>query len=154
MLPYEKIQPNNLTEGSQMSVIEIIFAILLIVACVFIVAVVLMQESKQGMSNVITGGSTDNYYQKNSGRTKEAKLARATKVAAVLVFIIAIAVNLISVYWSGDKSADTAELDTESVSDQLAIATTTGELTLADTVTEAPAADTTTSAADTTTAAQ
>ncbi|MBQ9382833.1 MAG: preprotein translocase subunit SecG [Ruminiclostridium sp.] len=138
-----------------MSVIEIVFAILLIVACIFIVAVVLMQESKQGMSNVITGGSTDNYYQKNSGRTREAKLARATKIAAVLVFIIAIAVNLISVYWSGNGSADTATpVDTDAVADQLAIATTTGELTLADAATEAPADDSSAAAADTTEAAQ
>ncbi len=89
-----------------MSVLEIIFAILLILACVFIIAVVLMQESKQGMSNVISGGSSDNYFQKNSGRTKEAKLSRATKIAAVFVFVIAIAVNLITVYWGGDNSSD------------------------------------------------
>ena len=85
-----------------MSVIEIVFAILLILSCVFIIAIVLMQESKQGMSNVISGGSADNYFQKNSGRTKEAKLSRATKVAAVIVFLAAIAVNLISVYWGGE----------------------------------------------------
>ncbi|MBQ3841554.1 MAG: preprotein translocase subunit SecG [Ruminiclostridium sp.] len=91
-----------------MTVIEIIFAILLILSCVFIVAVVLMQESKQGMSNVISGGSSDNYFQKNSGRTKEAKLARATKLAAVVLFVVAIAVNLITVYWGGEnKSSDT-----------------------------------------------
>ena len=90
-----------------MTVIEIIFAILLILSCVFIIAVVLMQESKQGMSNVITGGSTDNYFQKNSGRTKEAKLARATKVAAIMVFVLAVAVNLITVYFGG-SAADSA----------------------------------------------
>lgn len=98
-----------------MTVIEIIFAILLILSCVFIIAVVLMQESKQGMSNVITGGSTDNYFQKNSGRTKEAKLARATKAAAILVFVLAVAVNLITVYFGGDHT-DTAS---ESVADQV-----------------------------------
>ena len=90
-----------------MTVIEIIFAILLILSCVFIIAVVLMQESKQGMSNVISGGSSDNYFQKNSGRTKEAKLSKATKIAAVIVFVVAIAVNLISVYWGG-STADTS----------------------------------------------
>ena len=86
-----------------MTIIEIIFAILLILSCVFIIAVVLMQESKQGMSNVISGGSADNYFQKNSGRTREAQLSRATKIAAVIVFVIAIAVNLISVYWGGES---------------------------------------------------
>ncbi len=89
-----------------MTVIEIISAFLLIIACVFVIAVVLMQESKQGMSNVITGGSSDNYYQKNSGRTREAKLSRATKVAAVAIFVIALAVNVISVYFGGSDEAE------------------------------------------------
>lgn len=94
-----------------MSVIEIIAAFLLILACIFIIVIVMLQESKQGMSNVITGGGTDNYYQKNSGRTREAKLARATKTAAVAVFVIAILVNVISVYFSGN---DESALDAES----------------------------------------
>ena len=99
-----------------MTVIEIIFAILLILSCVFIIAVVLMQESKQGMSNVISGGSADNYFQKNSGRTKEAKLAKATKIAAVIVFVVAIAVNLISVYWGGSSdTTPTTMTETQSV---------------------------------------
>ena len=68
-----------------MSVIEIIAAFLLIIACIFVIAVVLMQESKQGMSNVLTGGSSDNYYQKNSGRTREAKLAKAIPEARITV---------------------------------------------------------------------
>lgn len=93
-----------------MSVIEIIAAFLLILSCVFIVVIVLLQESKQGMSNVITGGGNDNYYQKNSGRTREAKLARATKTAAIAVFVIAILVNVISVYFSGN---DETEIDTD-----------------------------------------
>ena len=74
-----------------MTVIEIIAAVLLIIACIFVIAVVLMQESKQGMSNVITGGSNDNYYQKNSGRTKEAQLAKLTKVFAIVFCITALA---------------------------------------------------------------
>ena len=98
-----------------MSVIEIISAILLILSCVFIIAVVLMQESKQGMSNVISGGSSDNYFQKNSGRTKEAKLSRATKIAAVIVFVIAIAVNIISVYNIGQSDASSSD-NTQSIS--------------------------------------
>ncbi len=105
-----------------MSVIEIVFAILLILSCVFIIAVVLMQESKQGMSNVISGGSSDNYFQKNSGRTKEAKLSRATKAAAVVVFIVAIAVNLISVYWGG-SSDSTADNNTSISADDLELST-------------------------------
>lgn len=91
-----------------MGIIEIIAAIVLIIACIIIVAVVLMQESKQGMSNVITGGSNDNYFQKNSGRTKEAQLARFTKVAAITFFIVAIAVNVVAIYWGGADTSGNA----------------------------------------------
>lgn len=84
-----------------MSVLEIIAAILLILACIFIVLVVLMQDSKQGMSQAISGASADNYYQKNSGRTREAKLARLTRIAAIVVFVVALLVNLITIYGWG-----------------------------------------------------
>ncbi len=109
-----------------MTVIEIIAAFLLIIACIFVIAVVLMQESKQGMSNVITGGSSDNYYQKNSGRTREAKLAKATKGAAVAIFVIALAVNVISVYLGG---AEKEENFNANVSDQLVVDTDAADIT-------------------------
>lgn len=141
-----------------MTVIEIIFAILLILACVFIVLVVLMQESKQGMSNVISGGSSDNYFQKNSGRTKEAKLARATKIAAVILFVVAIAVNLITVYWGGENSAPATSPDVGMAFDTAAadeiVVDDTAETTAAPVETtaaaETTAAETTTAAAETT----
>ena len=151
-----------------MSVIEIVFAILLILSCVFIIAIVLMQESKQGMSNVISGGSADNYFQKNSGRTKEAKLSRATKVAAVIVFLAAIAVNLISVYWGGEAktgsndssigvSGDTSALDAfnpDNIDINMNLNTDDGSASAEVTTAAADTAETTAAAAETTTAAQ
>lgn len=95
-----------------MSVLEIISAILLILSCVFIVLVVLMQDSKQGMSQTISGASGDNYYQKNSGRTKEAKLARLTKIAAIVVFVIALLVNFITIYGWGKSSPNSGSSTT------------------------------------------
>lgn len=95
-----------------MSVLEIIAAILLILSCVFIVLVVLMQDSKQGMSQTISGASGDNYYQKNSGRTKEAKLAKMTKGAAIVVFIVALLVNLITIYGWGKSSGGSSNTTT------------------------------------------
>ncbi|MBQ8931457.1 MAG: preprotein translocase subunit SecG [Ruminiclostridium sp.] len=81
-----------------MGIIEIIAAIVLILACVFIIFVVIMQDTKQGMSQTITGGSADNYYQKNAGRSNEAKLNRLTKTAAFTFFIVALVVNFIVMY--------------------------------------------------------
>lgn len=142
-----------------MSVLEIIFAILLILSCVFIIAVVLMQESKQGMSNVISGGNSDNYFQKNSGRTKEAKLGRATKIAAVIVFIVAIAVNLITVYWGGDNessssSGSSASLDDIVINTEAASTDAPADTTAAAETSEADATEAATEAEETTAAAE
>lgn len=50
-----------------MGIFEIISAIVLIIACVFIVIVVLMQDTKTQMSQTISGNTGDNYFGKNSG---------------------------------------------------------------------------------------
>lgn len=113
-----------------MSVLEIIAAILLILACIFIVLVVLMQDSKQGMSQAITGASADNYFQKNSGRSKEARLARYTKIAAIAVFIVALLVNVITIYgWgkSSDKTSGSGSSTTSSSGTTIAEESTTGD---------------------------
>ena len=81
-----------------MGILEIVSAICLILSCIFIIIMVLMQDSKKGMSQAITGGSSDNFYQKNSGRSKEARLARMTRTAAILFFVVTLVVNLFAVY--------------------------------------------------------
>lgn len=81
-----------------MSIFEIISAIVLILACVFIVVVVLMKDTKTQMSQQISGTTSDSFYQRNVGRTKDAMLNKATVVAAVIFFVLAVAVNLINVY--------------------------------------------------------
>ncbi|MCI5667379.1 MAG: preprotein translocase subunit SecG [Oscillospiraceae bacterium] len=93
-----------------MGIFEIISAIVLIIACVFIVIVVLMQDTKTQMSKTISGNSSDNYFGKNSGRTKEAMLNKAMTIAAVVFFVLAVVVNVVNVYFGGFKgeSADTS----------------------------------------------
>lgn len=89
-----------------MNIFEIVSAIALIVACVFIVIVVLMKETKSNMSQAISGGSADNFYQKNAGRTKDAKLNRTAVVATFVFFVLALAVNIINVHSAPAKDAD------------------------------------------------
>ena len=99
-----------------MGIFEIISAIILIVACVFIVVVILMKETKTQMSQTISGTSSDSFYQKNTGRTKEAMLNKATITAAVVFFVLAVAVNVINVYFGGSKD-NTASSVNSNVSD-------------------------------------
>lgn len=99
-----------------MSIFEIVSAIVLIVACVFIVVVILVKDTKTRMSQTMTGTTNDSFYQKNAGRTKEAMLNKATIAAAVIFFALAVAVNLINVYGSKDKANNSTPNDTSSVS--------------------------------------
>lgn len=103
-----------------MSVFEVVSAIILILACVFIVIVVLLKDTKTQMSQSISGTSSDSYYQKNAGRTKEAMLNKATIVAAILFFVLAVAVNLINVYGkkaSADQNSTPAAVTSSEVSE-------------------------------------
>lgn len=99
-----------------MGIIEIIGAVLLILACIFIIVVVYLQDSKKGMSQTLMGGSSENYYQKNSGRTRDAKLARWTRTAAIIFFVCALVVNFVAVRFGGKTSnepSNTTSVTTE-----------------------------------------
>ena len=82
-----------------MQIIEIIGGVLLLLTSILIIAVVMMQESRQtGLSGSFTGGSSDSDFGKNRGRSLDATLSRATKIAAVIFFVVTIAVNLVGVF--------------------------------------------------------
>ena len=50
-----------------------------------------------GASGAIIGGSTNNFYEKNKGRTKEGKIKRTTVILMVLFFILSIGLGIIYV---------------------------------------------------------
>lgn len=110
-----------------MGIFEIISAIVLIIACVFIVIVVLMKETKTRMSQTISGTSADSYFGKNSGRTKDAMLNKATIAAAVIFFVLALAVNIINVYF-GKSSENNTSSDVPTVSVEETVDEQTGDV--------------------------
>ncbi len=78
-----------------MKAYEIVAGILLILACAVVIIIVLAQDSKgQGLSGVITG--TDMMSGETRGRTKEARMTKYTRVAAIVLFVLTIGVNIIS----------------------------------------------------------
>ena len=91
-----------------MSTLEIIGGILLLVASVLIIVIVLFQDSKDpGLSSAIQGGSADSFFNKNSARTKEARLNRITKICAIIFFVVTILVNVF-IMIEANKSNDTS----------------------------------------------
>jgi preprotein translocase subunit SecG len=89
------------TEESIMSYIEIGAGVVLALCSIVIILVVLVQESKDdGLTSAIGGGYNDSFYGKNTGNTRDAKLNRLTRNAAIVMFILTIAVSIIHKYLS------------------------------------------------------
>ncbi len=79
-----------------MSIIEIISGVLLILAAIAIVFLTLAQESKgRGLSGAIMGEG--GMMEAGRTRAKDAKLAKATKIAAIVFFVVVVAVSILSV---------------------------------------------------------
>lgn len=80
-----------------MSVIEIICGVVLILVSIVLIVLCLMQDTKSqdGMTSAITGGNNSSFYDQNTGRTKEAILGRATKVCAIVFFIVTLLSTLL-----------------------------------------------------------
>ena len=77
-----------------MDILRTIVMVLFVLISIILVIVILMQESKTSGLSCAINGVADTYWGKNKGRSMEGKLVKATKVLAVLFFIIALALNM------------------------------------------------------------
>ncbi len=83
-----------------MSPLEIAGGIVLLIVCIAIILICLAQEQKSqdSMTSALTGASTDSFYGKNEGRTKEAILCKITRALGIILFIVTLAVNIIPIF--------------------------------------------------------
>ncbi len=82
-----------------MPTLEIVGGIILLILCALIIVLCLSQEQKSqdSMSAALTGASSDSFYGKNEGRTKEAILNKITRFLGIIMFIIVLAINIIPI---------------------------------------------------------
>ena len=74
---------------------EYILGVVLIVISIFLIILVLLQESKQqGLSGAIAGGA-ETFFGKNKGRTMEAKLEKITKILCTVFIILTLVTTLL-----------------------------------------------------------
>ena len=67
----------------------IAIGIILLLAALFLIVAVLLQSGKdKGLSGSISGGSSDTYFGKNKGKSRERKLNTLTIVVAVVFMLI------------------------------------------------------------------
>ncbi len=66
-----------------------------IVALALIILTLIQTKDDPGLSSTITGSSTNNFFEKNKGRTKEGKQKRWTIILAVVFTILTIALGIL-----------------------------------------------------------
>lgn len=76
---------------------NIVLVIYLLVCVALIVVATLQTKDSQGASGTITGSSTNNFYEKNKGRTKEGKLKRLTIILGIVFVVLAVILGILYV---------------------------------------------------------
>lgn len=96
---------------------EIVIGIILILASVFLIAAVLLQEGKgRGLSGAISGGSSDTFLGKSGTASMQKKLSRLTTIVAIVFVVLVLVMYLMqdTVDYSGivGSGSDTTAADT------------------------------------------
>ena len=75
----------------------IVLAIYIIICIALIIIATIQTKESNGASNAIMGSSTNNFYEKNKGRTKEGKMKRTTIMLGIVFIITTIVLGVLYV---------------------------------------------------------
>lgn len=93
-----KMSNKNLWERVKMEVLKyIVLAVYLIVCVALIIVATIQTKDTSGTSATITGSSTNNFYEKNKGRTAEGRLKRITIILGIAFGVLAIITGILYV---------------------------------------------------------
>ncbi len=73
----------------------ILIVIYLIVALALIILTLIQSKEDAGLSSTITGSSTNNFFEKNKGRTKEGKQKKWTVILSIVFAVLTIALGIL-----------------------------------------------------------
>ena len=73
----------------------ILTVIYFIVALTVIILALIQTKDDSGLSTTITGSSTNNFYEKNKGRTKEGRQKRWTIILSIVFVILTIVLGIL-----------------------------------------------------------
>ncbi len=81
-----------------MQIVKYVLIALYILNCLAVIIITMMQnKDDSGASGTIVGSSTNNFYEKNKGRTREGKLKKWTIILGVIFIILTIALGIVFV---------------------------------------------------------
>ena len=79
-----------------MQIVKIILLVVQFILCIAVTILAMMQSKDDaGLSSTITGSSTNNFFEKNKGRTREGMLKKWTIILGVAFVISTIALSII-----------------------------------------------------------
>ena len=73
----------------------ILTVVYFIIAIAMIILALIQSKDDAGLSSTITGSSTNNFYEKNKGRTKEGKQKRWTIILSIVFVILTIILGIL-----------------------------------------------------------
>ena len=73
----------------------ILIVIYLIVALALIILTLIQSKDDEGLSSTITGSSTNNFFEKNKGRTKEGKQKKWTVILSIVFAVLTIVLGIL-----------------------------------------------------------
>ena len=79
-----------------MSVIRTILTVIYYVISLVVIILALIQtKDDSGLSQTITGSSTNNFYEKNKGRTKEGKQKRMMVISSIVFGVLTLVLGIL-----------------------------------------------------------
>lgn len=79
-----------------MQVVKIILVVVDLIICLALTILAMVQSKDDvGLSSTITGSSTNNFFEKNKGRTKEGMQKKWTIILGISFVIVTIALSII-----------------------------------------------------------
>ena len=76
-----------------MDILKTVITIIFVIDCIALAAIILLQEGKSAGLGTISGAA-DTYWGHNKGRSMEGNLEKFTRVSAILIFVLALVLNL------------------------------------------------------------
>lgn len=79
-----------------MEIIKTILTVVyFIIALIVIILALIQTKDDSGLSQTITGSSTNNFYEKNKGRTKEGKQKRMMVISSIIFGVLTIVLGIL-----------------------------------------------------------
>ena len=79
-----------------MQVLKIILTVIYFIVCFALIVLAMMQSKDDaGLSSTITGSSSNNFFEKNKGNTREGKQKKWTIILSVVFVILSVVLGIV-----------------------------------------------------------